>query len=71
MSPVTQTYRVKSILVHRITLEEIWRVDLEAVASKVVCKKLTGAGYMNEKRTPGLDWLTRLLLSSRPKTSGR
>ena len=45
MSTATWTYGVES---HRIALEEIWRVDLEAVASKVVDKKLTGIGQENE-----------------------
>jgi hypothetical protein len=45
MSPATRTYGVEG---HRIALEEVWRVDLEAVASKVVDKKLTGIGQKNE-----------------------
>ncbi len=56
MGPATRTYGGESILVHRISLEEVWRVDLEAVASKIVGKKLTGIGQKNEEGTPGLDW---------------
>ena len=66
-------YGFESILVHRIAFEEVWRVDLEAVASKVVDYKLTSIGQENERARRGLtqDRLTRLLLSSRPKTSVR
>jgi hypothetical protein len=48
MSPATRTHGVESTLVHRIALEEVGCVDLEAVASKVVGKKLTGIGQKNE-----------------------
>ena len=48
MSPTTRTYGIESILVHRLAVEEVRRVDLEAVASKVVNKELTGIGQKNE-----------------------
>lgn len=49
MSPATRTYGFKSIFVYRISLEEVWRVDFEAVARKVVDKKLIGIGQKNER----------------------
>lgn len=49
MSPAARTYGFKSIFGHGITFEEVWRVDFEAIARKVVHKKLTGIGQKNER----------------------
>jgi hypothetical protein len=47
------TYGFESILINRIALEEVWRVDLEAVASKVVDNKLTSVEQENERARRG------------------
>jgi hypothetical protein len=47
MGPVT--YGIESSLVDWISLEEVWRVNLEAIASEVVNNKLTSIGQKNER----------------------
>jgi hypothetical protein len=67
-----RTYGAESIFVHRIAFEEVWRVNFEAVASKVVGKKLSSIEQKNEQDTrTGQDMLTREFSSSIPKTSVR
>ena len=47
------TYGLESVLVDCAAVEEVWRVDLEAVASKVVNDKLTSFGQKNERARRG------------------
>jgi len=67
---VTQTYRIEGIFVHRIAFEEVWCIDLEAVESKIVGKKLIRVEQKNKRsKMLGQDRVTGLFGSSRPKTS--